>query len=95
MVFSGMAAGVVLAATGNELFPTSYRSTASGARVIIATLGGVLGLFCESLLFGIYGSHWTAISILALGAFIAPLILAIFFPETSRRELEDISPELG
>jgi MFS family permease len=95
MVFSGMAAGVVLAATGNELFPTSYRSTASGARVIIATLGGVLGLFCESLLFGIYGSHWTAISILALGAFIAPVILVIFFPETSRRELEDISPELG
>ena len=94
MVFSGMAAGVVLAATGNELFPTSYRSTASGARVIIATLGGVLGLFAESILFGIYGSHWTAISILALGAFIAPLILLAFFPETSRRELEEISPEL-
>jgi MFS family permease len=94
MVFSGMAAGVVLGAMGNELFPTSYRSTASGARVIIATLGGVLGLITESFLFGIYGSHWTAVSILALGAFIAPFIVLVFFPETSGRKLEDISPEL-
>jgi MFS family permease len=94
MVFSGMAAGVVMGAFGNELFPTSYRSTASGARVIIATLGGVLGLFTESLLFGIFGSHWTAVSVLALGAFIAPLVVLSFFPETKGRELEDISPEL-
>jgi len=94
MVFSGMAAGVVLGAIGNELFPTSYRSTASGARVIIATVGGVLGLFTESLLFGIFGSHWTAISVLALGAFIAPFIVLAFYPETSGRKLEDISPEL-
>jgi len=94
MVFSGMAAGVVLGTFGNELFPTSYRSTASGARVIIATVGGVLGLFTESLLFGIFGSHWTAISVLALGAFIAPFIVLAFYPETSGRKLEDISPEL-
>ena len=89
-----MAAGVVLGTFGNELFPTSYRSTASGARVIIATVGGVLGLFTESLLFGIFGSHWTAISVLALGAFIAPFIVLAFYPETSGRKLEDISPEL-
>jgi putative MFS transporter len=95
MVFSGMAAGVVLGAVGNELFPTSYRSTASGARTIIGTLGGVLGLFTESVLFGIFGSHWTAVSVLALGALVAPVIVLAFFPETSRRELEDISPELA
>ena len=94
MVFSGMAAGVVLGTFGNELFPTSYRSTASGARVIIATLGGVLGLFAESALFGVFGSHWTAISILALAAFVAPLIVLAFYPETSGRDLEEISPEL-
>ena len=94
MVFSGRAAGVVLGATGNELFPTSHRSTAPGARVIIATLGGVGGLITESFLFGVYGSHWTAISILALGAFIAPLIVLASFPETSGRELEEISPEV-
>ena len=45
MVFTGMAGGVVLAAFANELFPTSYRSTAAGARVIIATIGGGPGSF--------------------------------------------------
>ncbi|MDE0886172.1 MAG: MFS transporter [Myxococcota bacterium] len=94
MIFSGMAAGVVLGTFGNELFPTSYRSTASGARVVIATLGGVLGLLTESALFLILGSHWEAISLLALTAFIAPLIVFAFFPETSGRELDEISPEL-
>ena len=64
-----------------------------GARTIIATLGGVLGLAAESVLYGIYQSHWTAISLLVLVAFTAPLIVIIFFPETSGRELEDISPE--
>ena len=93
MLFSAIAGGVVLATYGNELFPTSYRSTASGARTIIATLGGVLGLAAESVLYGIYQSHWTAISLLVLVAFTAPLIVIIFFPETSGRELEDISPE--
>ena len=93
MIFSGIAAGVVLATYGNELFPTSYRSTASGARTIIATIGGVLGLAAESLLYGIYHSHWTAISLLVLVAFAAPIIVVIFFPETSGRELEEISPE--
>lgn len=93
MVFSGMAGGVVLSAFGNELFPTSYRTTASGARVIISTLGGALGLVSESVLYGFLGSHWNAVSILVLIALIAPLIVLRFFPETSGRQLEEISPE--
>jgi putative MFS transporter len=93
MVFSGMAGGVVLAAFGNELFPTSYRSTASGARVIAATLGGVLGLWMEAVLYGVFQSHWTAISVLVTTALLAPVIVAASFPETSGRALEEISPE--
>lgn len=93
MIFSGIASGVVLGTYGNELFPTSYRSTASGARVFIATLGGVIGLQAEAMLFGGLGSHWSAISGLATLAFIAPFIVAAFFPETSGRLLEAISPE--
>ena len=61
MVFTGIGSAVVLATYGNELFPTSYRSTASGARSVVATLGGVLGLAMESILYGVFGSHWTAI----------------------------------
>jgi MFS family permease len=92
-VFSGIGGGVVLGAFGNELFPTSYRSTASGARMVLGTLGGVLGLLIESALYGELGSHWTAITWLAALALLAPLIVAAFFPETSGRTLEDISPE--
>lgn len=93
MVFSGIASGVVLGTYGNELFPTSYRSTASGARVFIATVGGVVGLQVEALIFGGLGDHWAAISSLAAVAFAAPFIVAGFFPETSGRTLEEISPE--
>jgi len=92
-VFSGIGSGVVLGAVGQELFPTSYRSTAGGARMIVGTLGGVLGLAVESVLYGIFGSHWTAISLLVLLALLAPLIVAAFFPETSGRTLEEIAPE--
>ena len=93
MVFSGMAAGVVLGAFGNELFPTSYRSTASGARVIIGTIGGALGLMTESILYGVLGSHWEAISWMVVLALLAPLIVYRFFPETSGRQLEETAPE--
>lgn len=93
MVFAGIGGGVVLGAFGNELFPTSYRSTSSGARMIVGTLGGVLGLMVEAVLFELFGSHWTAISVMVVLAFAAPLVVAALFPETSGRTLEEISPE--
>ena len=92
---SGHAAGAdPTAVERDELFPTSYRSTSSGARMILGTLGGVLGLYVESILFGIFGSHWTAISIMVVFALAGPLIVLAFFPETSGRTLEEISPEV-
>ena len=93
MVFTALGANVTLAAYGTELFPTSYRSTASGARVIVATLAGSLGLALESALYAVVGSHSTAISLLVLIALVGPLIVAAAFPETSGRQLEEISPE--
>lgn len=93
MIFTLLGANVTLAAYGAELFPTFSRSTAAGARVILVTLGGSLGLALESLLYGLLGSHWTAISLLVCLALFAPIIVAAFFPETSGRALEDIAPE--
>jgi MFS family permease len=93
MIFCGIASNVILVAFGNELFPTSYRSTASGARMALGTAGGVLGLWVESALYGVVGSHWKAICFLVLPAVIAPLVVAAFFPETSGRALEEIAPE--
>ncbi len=95
MIFCGLGAGVTLSAFGSEMFPTSYRSTASGARVVVATLGATLGLALESVLYQIVGSHWIAIPMLVTIGLAAPLVIATTFPETAGRRLEEISPERG
>jgi putative MFS transporter len=93
MTFCGMAGNVLLRTFATELFPTSYRSTAAGALAVVTTLGAVLGLSAESLLFGLFGSHWQAISVLVLFALAGPFVVGVALPETSGRPLEEISPE--
>jgi MFS family permease len=93
MIFGSMGAEVTIAAYGAELFPTSYRSTASGARSLVSTLGTVAGLASVSILFGFVGSNWTAIMLLCGLTLIAPLLVWFAFPETSGRALEEIAPE--
>ncbi|MGB8683270.1 MAG: MFS transporter [Candidatus Binatus sp.] len=87
--FAGM---MILSAYSAELFPTSYRSTASSALAIAGTTGGALGLFLEGVLYNLTGSLSRAVCYLTVFWMIAPAILW-FFPETSGRELEEISPE--
>lgn len=93
MVFASMGGGVTLSALASEMFPTSYRSTAAGARAVLATAGATLGLAAESALYGPVGSHWTAITILVSFYLAAPLLIGLTFPETAGRELDEISPE--
>lgn len=93
MIFTVLGANVTLAAYGVELFPTSSRSTAAGTRVLLLTIGASLGLALESLLYSICGSHWTAVSILVSFTLLGPVVIAMFFPETSGRSLEEIAPE--
>jgi MFS family permease len=77
-----------------ELFPTSHRSTAGSTLAVAGTTGGALGLLLEGILYGLTGSHWTAIRYLTMFWLVSPLIIFGFFPETAGLELEDISPEL-
>lgn len=84
---------VLFAALGSELFPTSYRSTASGVREVVATLGAALGLWLEGTLYVLMGSHAAAITVMLVAAPIAPLVIGLSLPETAAQELEDISPE--
>jgi len=91
-VFFDTAAGMILNAYSAELFPTSYRSTASSALAVAGTTGGALGLFFEGVLYNLTGSNARAICYLTVFWMIAPAIMW-FFPETSGRELEEISPE--
>ena len=44
LVFTMRGLGVLFKALGSELFPTSYRSTASSVRAMTSTLAGSLGL---------------------------------------------------
>lgn len=85
---------VIFGALGGELFPTSYRSTASGVRTFAWTIGGSVGLFVEgNLIWPLAGDHATALTWMLAGAWIAPFVLLRFIPETASRELEEISPE--
>ncbi len=90
--FFDIASGTILNAYSAELFPTSYRSTAGSALAVAGTTGGALGLFFESVLFNVTGSHAHAICYLTVFWIISPAIMW-FLPETSGRELEEISPE--
>jgi putative MFS transporter len=91
-VFFDIAAGTILNAYSAELFPTSYRSTAGSALAVAGTTGGALGLLFEGVLFNLTGSHARAVCYLTVFWIVAPAIMW-FFPETSGRELEEISPE--
>jgi putative MFS transporter len=92
-LFAQTAASTVLNAYSAELFPTSHRSTAESAIAVIATLGGSAGLVLESILYGIAGNHWRAVSFLMLSCVAAAVAVLFFFPETAGADLESISPE--
>jgi len=93
MIFTLTLVLVLFQALGAELFPTSYRSTASGVRAVVGTLGAALGLVVEGVLYARFGSHSAAITAMLVVMPIAPLVTAFFLPETASRELEEISPE--
>jgi putative MFS transporter len=92
MVAAYLGLDVMLSALGSELFPTAYRSTASAARAVTATIGAALGLALEGPLFAMAGGHGAAISWMLVPLVLAPIALAVL-PETARRELEEIAPE--
>lgn len=93
MVMTVTMISVLFGALGSELFPTSYRSTASGVRAVIATIGAAGGLWLEGVLFADLGSHAAAITAMLIVVPIAPLVIALCLPETANRELEEVSPE--
>ncbi len=89
----GALAVPALGAYGPELFPTAARGKANGVLQLLSVAGSALGLVVA----GIAKDRWGQLSdgiflLLPLGLLVAVLALTVF-PETARRELEDINPE--
>lgn len=93
LIFFLMGSEVTSTSYGTELFPTRYRSTATGFRAIVATAASILGLTAVSLLYTIFGSNWTSIAVLCTISFITPVIVWLLLPETAGKRLQDISPD--
>jgi len=93
MLFATFGLDTTVSASSVELFPTSQRSTAAGARSLVSGIGAVAGLAAVSLFYARFGSNWLAISAIALVVLAIPPLVARFFPETARRALEEVAPE--
>jgi MFS family permease len=85
LIFFHSGSEVVTTSYGTELFPTRYRSTATGFRAIVGTAAGIIGLSMVSLLYPIFGSNWSAITVLCAISLIAPLMVWFFLLETAGR----------
>jgi predicted MFS family arabinose efflux permease len=90
LVFLLTASNVVSRAFATELFPTSYRGTATGWLLVNETLGAATGLALVS--FGMRaGLELTSIVSLVSVASLIAAVLVLAFPETGSQELEEIS----
>lgn len=94
-LFCDQASTTMLSAYSAELFPTLYRSSAASALMVARLTGGALGLFLEGILYGIVGSHWSAVRYLLAFPVVASIVMYLLFPETAGRELEEIAPEIA
>lgn len=90
-LFFDTASVTLLNTYATELFGTSHRATATSAMTVAATLGAALGLWSESLLYGLTASHWTALSLLTIFWLLTPLGVLVWLPETAGRQLEELA----
>jgi MFS family permease len=92
MVFALTGSSTIVRALSTELFPTSFRGTASGWVQLVETLGAAAMLFLVSALTAPGESVIPAVRILVFVSLLGAVTL-LALPETGRRELEDVSAE--
>jgi MFS family permease len=78
---------------GPELFPTSLRGRANGIVSTTAMAGSVVGLAAFGRLQVATGSFGRALAVLAIAPLLMAAVVLLLFPETARRELEELNPE--
>jgi predicted MFS family arabinose efflux permease len=85
-------AGPALGMYGPELFPTSARGKANGIIQTISVAGSALGLVVAGRMLD-SGGLASAMRPLLVGPLVVAFLVIFFFPETAKRELEDLNPE--
>ena len=78
---------------GPELFPTALRGRANGVIGLFSLVGSATGLTAAGVMADGFGRIGPAMGILALGPLLLAALVLVAFPETARRELEDLNPE--
>ncbi len=75
-----------------ELFATGRRGTNNGRVTVVAVAGSAIGLLLAGYLFDRI-SFGATFAILAVAPLVVAILVLVRYPETARRELEDINPE--
>ncbi len=88
----GAMAAPALGVYGAEMFGTSRRGRANGIVSLVGLGGSALGLLLVGDLADRFGSFAGAFAVVALGPLLVVGLILALFPETAKRELEDINP---
>lgn len=76
-----------------EMFPTRRRGTAGGLITASALVGGSLGLVGAGRMIDSSLGYGTSMMLLTIGPVLGSVVVWLTFPETARRELEEINPD--
>lgn len=90
-----LGAAVVPALTvyGPELFPTAVRGRANGVINGFSRAGSVVGLLATGFLAARFDGLGSALVVLSIGPLLLAILILVAYPETARRELEELNPE--
>lgn len=77
---------------GPELFPTALRGRANGIITLCGVSGSVVGLLTVGNLSEEWGRFGPAMAVVAAGPLLVAVLVLTRYPETARRELEELNP---
>ena len=89
----GAASVPVMGAFGAELFGTSNRARSNGQITVLGVIGSMIGLQIVGRFTDAGGDFAHAFALVAGAPLVVALLVLLAFPETARRELEDLNPE--
>jgi predicted MFS family arabinose efflux permease len=78
---------------GPELFPTGLRGKANGLVAVTALVGSALGLVAAGVMSDHFGRIGPAMAVLGAAPLLLAILVLVAYPETARRQLEELNPE--